>query len=159
MKDLASKASSHPRTTIAFAVVLTLIVSYFVAHQLSLTGFFTAKFGAFEILLLYVSLVEWIVVAALEAFGRKNLARNIDAFGGIIFVTIGGIWLFAVFPFEFAYFADVLPDSLRFLVQWFSNDIARVVIVLWTIVNGGAAVYYGILRVSVRKALSQRGDG
>jgi hypothetical protein len=92
----------------------------------------------------------------LEAFGRKNLSRDIDAFGGTIFVTIGGIWLFVVFPFEFAYFADVLPESLRFLVQWFSNDIARVLIVLWTIVNGAAAVYYGILRVSVRKARAQR---
>ena len=156
IKDLASRASSHPRTTIAFAMVLTLIVSYFVAHQLSLTGFFTAKFGTFEIILLYGSLIEWIVVAVLEVFGRKNLSRDIDAFGGVIFVTLAGIGLFVVFPFEFAYFADVLPDSLRFLVQWFSNDIARVVIVLWTIVNGAAAVYYGILRVSVRKARAQR---
>jgi hypothetical protein len=77
-----------------------------------------------------------------------------DAFGGIIFVTIGGIWLFIVFPFEFAYFADVLPEFLRFLVQWISNEIARIVIVLWTIVNGTAAVYYAILRVLVRKAQS-----
>jgi len=55
---------------------------------------------------------------ALEAFGRKNLSRDIDAFGGIIFVTIGGVWLFVVFSFEFAYFADVLLGFLRFLVQW-----------------------------------------
>ncbi len=156
MKDLASKARSHPRIAIAGAVVLTLIVLYLIAHQLWSTGFFTAKFGTFEMLLLYGSLIEWIVVAALEAFGRKNLSRDIDAFGGIIFVTIGGAWLFVVFPFEFAYFADVLPDFLRFLVQWISNDIARVVIVLWTIVNLVAAVYYGILRVFVRKELSKR---
>ncbi len=156
LKDLASKASSHPRIAIAGAVVLTLIVLYLIAHQLLSTGFFTAKFGTFEMLLLYGSLIEWIVVAALEVFGRKNLSRDIDAFGGIIFVTIGGIWLFVVFPFEFAYFADVLPDFLRFLLQWISNDIARVVIVLWIIVNLVAAVYYGILRVFVRKELSKR---
>jgi hypothetical protein len=58
MKDLANKARSHPRIAIAGAVVLTLIVLYFVAHQLSLTGFFTAKFGMFEMLLLYGSLIE-----------------------------------------------------------------------------------------------------
>jgi type IV secretory pathway VirB2 component (pilin) len=46
-----------------------------------------------------------------------------------------------VFPFEFAYVAEVLPDFLRFLVQWISNDIARVVMVLYIIVMGVAAVY------------------
>jgi len=124
IKDLATKKRSHPRIAIAGAVVLTLIVLYLFAHQLSSTGFFTATFGTFEMLLLYGPLIEWIVVAALEALGRKNLSRDVDAFGGIIFVTIGGIWLFVVFPFEFSYFADVLPDFLRFLVQWISNDIA-----------------------------------
>ena len=156
LKDLAGKERSHPRVAIAGAVVLTLIVLYLIAHQLLSTGFFTATFGTFEMLLLYGSLIEWIVVAVLEAFGRKNLSRDIDAFGGIIFVTIGGAWLFVVFPFEFAHFADVLPDFLRFLAQWISNDIARVVIVLWTTVNLVAAVYYGILRVFVRKAQAQK---
>jgi hypothetical protein len=154
LKNLASNASSHPRITIAVAVVLTLIVLYFITHQLSSTGFFTATFSTFEMLLLYGSLIEWIVVAVLEALGHKSLARDIDAFGGIIFVTISGVWLFVVFPFEFAHFAKVLPVSLRFLAQWISNDIARVIIVLWTVFNGVAAVYYGILRVLVRKELS-----
>ena len=156
MKDLAIKARSHPHIAIAGAVVLTLIVLYLIAHQLSSTGFFTATFGTFEMLLLYGSLIEWIVVAYLETFGRKNLSRDIDAFGGIIFVTIGGAWLFVVFPFEFTYFADVLPNSLRFLLQWISNDIARVVLLLWIIVNLVAAVYYPILRLAVRKAQASK---
>jgi len=84
------------------------------------------------------------------------LSRDIDAFGGLVFVTIGAAWLFVVFPFDFAYFADVLPSFLRFLVQWISNDIARVVMVLWIIVNLVAAVYYAILRVFVRKARAKR---
>jgi hypothetical protein len=154
VKDLASKTRSHPRVAIAGAVVFTLFVLYLVAHQLSSTGFFTTTFGTLEMFLLYGSLSEWIVVAALEALGRKNLSRDIDAFGGIIFVTIGGVWLFTVFPFEFTYFADVLPDFLRFLVRWISNDIARVLIMLWIIVNGAATIYYGILRLFVRKELS-----
>jgi hypothetical protein len=127
-------------------------VLYLVAHQLLSTGFFTAKFGPLEMLLLYGSLMEWIVIAILEAFGHKDLSRDIDAYGGIIFVTVGGFWLLVVFPFEFTYFANGLPDFLRFLFQWISNDIARVLIVLWTIFHLFAAVYYGILRVSVRKA-------
>jgi hypothetical protein len=156
IKDLTSQSRSHPRIAIAGGAVLTLVVFYLCAHQVSSTGFFTATFSTSEMLLLYGSLIEWIGVAVLEALGRKNLSRDIDAFGRIIFVTISGIWLFVVFPFEFTYFADVLPDFLRFLVQWISNDIARGIIVLWTIVNGVAAVYYGILGVSVRKALSAR---
>jgi hypothetical protein len=84
VKDLASKASSHPRVAIAGAVGFTLIMLYFVAHQLGSTGFFTATYGTLEVLLLYGSLMEWIVVAALEALGRKHLSRDIDAFGGII---------------------------------------------------------------------------
>jgi hypothetical protein len=156
LRDLANKTRSHLRVVSAFVFIFTLIVLYLIAHQLSPTGFFTATFGPLEMLLLYGSLFEWIVVAVLEAFGRKNLSRDIDAFGGIIFVTIGGAWFLVIFPFEFAYFADVLPDYLRFLVQWISNDIARVVIMLWTIVNLVAAVYYGILRVLVRKELSKQ---
>jgi hypothetical protein len=118
-------------------------------------GFFTTAFGTLEMFLFYGSWIEWIVVAALEGFGRKNLSRDIDAFGGLIFVTVGTTWLFLVFPFEFAHFADVLPDSLRFLVRWISNDIARVLMALGIIVNVVAAVYYGTLRVFVRKALAR----
>ncbi len=143
-------------TSIAIVVVFPLIVLYFVAHQMWSTGFFTATFGTLEMLLLYGSLIAWIVTGALEGFGRKNLSRDFDAFGGLIFVTVGIAWLFVVFPFEFAYFADVLPDFLRFLVQWISNDIARVTMVLGIIVNLVAAVYSAISRVFVRKARAQK---
>ena len=152
LKELASVSHGVSWGAIAFAVVFTLIVLYTVAHQMWSTDFFTATFGTFEMLLLYGSLIEWIVVAVLEVFGRKNLSRDIDAFGGLIFVTVGFAWLFLVFPFEFAYFADVLPDFLRFLVQWISNDIARVLMVLGFIVHLAFAVFSGILRVFVRKA-------
>jgi len=155
LKELANESRDVSCAAMVFVLIFTLILLYFTAHQTWSTGFFTTKFSTLEMIMLYGSLVEWIVVGALEVFGRKNLSRDIDAFGGIIFVTIGGIWLFVVFPFEFAYFGDVLPDFLRFLLQWISNDIARVVLVLWIIVNGVAAVYYGMLRVLVRKELSK----
>ena len=50
-------------------------------------------------------------------------------------------WITVVFPFDFTYFADVLPDFLRFLVQWISNDIARILMVLYTIAMGIAVIY------------------
>jgi hypothetical protein len=156
LKDLASQERSHPRIAIAGAMVLIIFVLYLIAHQLSSTGFFTATFGTLEMLLLYGSLIEWITVAIFEALGRKHLSRDIDAFGGIFFVVFGGFWLFLVFPFEFTYFADLLPSSHRFLLQWISNDIARMIMILWIAINLGAAFYYPILRAFVRKELSKQ---
>jgi len=84
-------------------------------------------------------------------FDRKNLSRDFDI-PGLIFATVGIAWLFVVFPFDFAYFADVLPDFLRFLVLWISNDIARLLMVLGFIVHLIFAFFSAILRVFVRKA-------
>ncbi len=107
--------------------------------------------------LFYGSLIFWIVSAGLEGvFGRRLLSRLFDAFGGLVFATIGITWLLVVFPFEFAYFADVLPDSLRFLVQWISNDIARVLMVLGIIVYLGAAVYCPIAYGFINKKRFKR---
>jgi len=137
---------------VGFGVLIGL---YFVAHQTWSTGFFTATFDTLEMLLLYGSLIYWIVTSALMLFGCKNLSRDFDI-PGLFFVTVGIAWLFMVFPFDFAYFADVLPDFLRFLVQWISNDIARVLMVLGIILHLALAVFSTILRVFVRKALARK---
>jgi len=142
---------------IAIVVVSILIVLYFAAHQMWSTGFFTATFGTLEMIMLYGSLIFMIVSAGLEGiFGQRLLSRIWDAFGGLIFATIGNTWLLVVFPFDFTYFADVLPDFLRFLVQWISNDIARVLMVLIIIVILGAAIYTPIAYKFVRIKRSKR---
>ena len=80
-----------------------------------------------------------------------------DVFGGLILAaSFCTVWLLVVFPFEFAYFADAVPDSLRFLVQWVSNDIARVLMVLGIIVYLGGAVYCPIAYGFVGKKRSKR---
>ena len=132
-----------------------LIVFFFVAHQMGSTGFFTSKFNTIEMLLFYGSLMFGIVSTALRGlFGRKNLARLVDVFGSIL-VAVAITWLFVVFPFDFAYFADVLPSFLRFLLQWISNDIARVLMVLGIIVTLVMAIYTAIFYVLVRRELSK----
>jgi hypothetical protein len=73
--------------------------------------------------------------------GLRLLSRLFDVFGGLIISGIFITWLLVVFPFEFSFFADVLPDTLRFLVQWISNGVARVLLVLGIIVHFGAAIY------------------
>jgi len=144
----------YDERVVSYAIILfgVLIVVYFVAHQMWSTGFFTPTFGTLEMIMLYGSLIYWIVTSALLLFVRKNLSRDLDVFGGLIFATVGTAWLLVVFPFEFTYFADVLPDFLRFLLQWISNDIARVLMVLITIVTLVFAIYATILHVFVRKA-------
>ena len=74
--------SSERVMDIAIIVFSFLIGLYFVAHQTWSTGFFTATFGTLEMLMIYGSLVFWIVSAGLEGvFGRRLLSRLFDVFG------------------------------------------------------------------------------
>ena len=128
-----------------------LIILYLAAHQIWSTGFFTAAFGTTETIMLYGSWIAWIITSGLEGLlGQRLLSRLFDAFGGIIFIAVATAWLLVVFPFDFTHFADVLPESLRFLVQWISNDIARILMVVYSVAMGIAAVYAPIAYKFVR---------
>ena len=129
-------------TGIVIVVVNVLLIIIFVSHQTGSTGFFTSKFGALEMVMLYGSLVAWIITGALDGIlGQRLLSRLFDVFGGIIFITISLVWLLAVFPFEFTFFTDVFPEFLRFLVQWISNDIARGIMVVGAVLLCIGGVY------------------
>jgi type IV secretory pathway VirB2 component (pilin) len=104
--------------------------------------FFHCKIGAVEMVMLYGSWISWIITSGLEGvLGKRFLSRIFDTFGGILFIAVATAWLVVVFPFDFTYFSNALPEFLRFLVQWISNDIARIVMVLYAIAMGVAAVY------------------
>ena len=136
--------SERVGNVVAFVIII-LVILYFAAHQMWSTGFFTSKFGTLEALLFYGVLIYQIFPTALKVlFGRKNLARLFDIFGSVLFAAALA-WLFAIFPFDFAYFADVLPSFLRFLLQWISNDIVRVLMVLGIIAASVMATYTAIL--------------
>ena len=142
--------------SVGVIMVFPLILFYLIAHQVLSTGFFTATFGILEMILLYGSLIFWIVTCTVLLLELKDLSRNIDSFGGLGFAAVGFFWLFLVFPFDFAHFADVLPEALRFLVLWISNEIAWVLLVLGFILHLFLAVYSGFHRVMVRKELASR---
>ena len=144
--------------SIVIDVIGILFVLLFISHQAWSTGFFTAKFGPLEMFLLYGSLIYWIVTCAFLLLALKNPSRDLDSFGGLIFVAISFIWLLVVFPFDFTHFADVLPDSLRFLLQWVSNDIARVLMFLGFILHLFLAVYALKIRMMVRKARASKSE-
>jgi len=126
----------------AIAVFSIVMVVFFVSHQTQSTGFFTAEFGPLEQFLFYGYWVVWITTASLEGIlGLRLLSRLFDVFGGIEFLFISTVVLLIIFPFDFQYLADVLPESLKFLIEWVSDDIARVVMVLGAIGLAFATVY------------------
>ncbi len=134
-----------------FFTCSVLMILYLAAHQIWSTGFFTSKFGTTEMIMLYGSWISWTITSGLEGLlGKRLFSRLFDAFGGIIFIAVATAWLVVVFPFDFTYFADVLPGFLRFLVQWISNDIARILLGLYAIVMGIAAVYAPIAYKFIR---------
>ena len=118
------------------------MILFLVSHQIWSTGFFTTQFGPIEMIMLYGSWISLVISSGLEGIlGQRLLSRLFDTFGGIIFIVVATAWLVIVFPFDFIYFANVLPDFLRFLVQWISNDIALILMALYAIVMGIAAIY------------------
>ncbi len=146
-------SGAFPLVMVGFSVLLGF---YLLAHQMWSTGFFTTAFNTIEMLLLYGSLIFWIVTNILQMLlGRRNLLTLFELFGGIFFI-FSIVWLFVAFPFDFTYFADVAPDFLRFLVQWIDNNIARVLMVLAIIVHLVAAVYSPIAYKFVGKKRSKR---
>jgi len=147
--------SERAGNIIGIAGVL-LVVLFFAVHQMQSTGFFTASFGTAEMLLFYLSLMSGMVTTAIRAlFGRKNLARVFDVFGACFF-TIAIAWLYIVFPFNFTHFADVLPDFLKFLLQWISNDIARTLMIIGIVAAPVMAIYNALMYVLVRRELSKQ---
>jgi len=134
-----------------FAILLVLL--FFVVHQTSSTGFFTSKFGPTETFLFYVSILLAAVGAAAKVVvGRKNMLRPFDTlqdgFGVVAFV-----WLFVVFPFDFSHLADVLPNFLRFLLLWISNDVAKVLMAIAIIAAPVLTVYTAVLYVFVHREM------
>jgi hypothetical protein len=143
---------------IAIVVFCVLMIIFFIAHQIQTTGFFTSKFGPLEMLLFYGFWIFWIITAGLEAIlSQRLLSRIVDTFGGLIFATFSIAILLVLFPFEFTHLAEVLPESMRFLVSWISNDIVRVIIILLIIAHLAAAIYSPFAYKFVDKKRFKRG--
>ena len=152
-EELSDEIASDDKIASIFLILVNgLFGLYFIIHQMVSTGFFTSMFSTFEMIMLYGIIIYWITTSVLILIGQKHPSRDLDTYGGLFFATFAIVWLIVIFPFEFTYFADVLPDFLRFLVQWISNEIALVVLILLSISHLILAIYSLILRLYVRKA-------
>ncbi len=139
-------------------VVATLIViAFFAIHQTRPTGFFTDDFRALEAALLYTVLVFGLFpMLARFITGRRNEARLLDAIDMVIFL-VAGLYLLIVFPFDFSHFAEPLPRSLEFLLDWISATLAKWVIGIGIVASAFFSIYTFALHASVRKRLMSVG--
>jgi len=150
-KDSLSFSERAGQGVLVFASLLVLL--FWVVHQTSSTGFFTSKFGPAEAFLFYVlALIGVVTATAKVVVGRKNMLRPFETFGHGL-SAVGSVWLFVVFPFDFSHLADVLPDFLRFLLLWISNDVAKILMAIAIIGFSAATVYTATLYVFVRREL------
>ena len=121
-------------------IAMLLLCSFFVDHQAAQTGFFTATFGAFEMLCLYGPImVSFIAPGIRMVTGRRNPARPFDV-ATFMCLALAALWLLKVFPFNFSHLADVFPSVLRFLLAWISNEIGTIFLMLQVILGPISAV-------------------
>ena len=135
-------------------LTMVLLLGFFVDHHLTRTGFFTVKFGMLEMFCLYAPiLISWIAPLVRFFGGRRNTARPFEAAMNLT-LMIGSLWLWIVFPFNFAHLADVLPAVLRFAISWITDDIGRFVLILQVIIGLIAAPLTILTYSSVRRQRS-----
>ena len=145
---------SHRLFDIFFgAGFIILFLIYFLLHHVLSTGFFTLEFGRVEFFLFFVPpLLDSVVTMMRGIVGRKNVLRPFGTFQ-LSLSAVGVAWLLVIFPFDFSHFADVLPPSIQFALQWLSNDIVKVFMVLILIGTSIGTAYTALLYKNVRKEL------
>jgi hypothetical protein len=111
-------------------VFALLFLAFYVYNQVTNTGFFTSEFGGLEMFAFYGSILLSLLPAiARAAIGRRNPIRPLEAFCNLFF-AFASLFLLFVFPFNFAHFPDALPEAIRFLFWWLTNDVGKVLFVL-----------------------------
>ena len=130
--------------------VMLLLFGVFAYHQFTETGFFTTAFGPMEMVALYGPILLSLAAPIARALtGRRNSGRPFDSATNLS-LAMGSLWLFIVFPFNFAHLADFLPDVVRFTLSWITDDIGKFVLGVQVIVGVISAIAIILKYVSVR---------
>lgn len=120
---------------LVLALLLFLLFGFLAYHQAARTGFFTNKFGIFEMLCLYVPLFAGMIPLLIRAWkGQRHVSRPYEIVSSLLLAG-GAFWLVMVFPFDFTHLAEALPFGLRFLLQWVTDDMVRIVLILQVIIG------------------------
>lgn len=126
-----------------FSIIgMGLMLGFFAYHQVAQTGFFTEKFGPFEMLCVYGPIVLSPTAAIVRAVtGRRNVARPFEVVADIC-MAFAALWLLLVFPFDFTHFADALPAGLQFTLAWINDFFGRIALMLQVAIGSIAALAY-----------------
>ncbi|MEW5748636.1 MAG: hypothetical protein AB1793_07650 [Candidatus Thermoplasmatota archaeon] len=124
--------SNGERIGEAVAIAASLLmVAFFAIHQTRPTGFFTNDSAA---PLAYLVIVYGMVPSAVRMLlGRRNIARPLEAIGMLIFLVVS-VYLLVEFPFDMSRFAQPLPHSMEFLLDWIPASLVK-----WVLGIGAAA--------------------
>jgi hypothetical protein len=138
---------------IVAVMAIAFVSLFFYVHQIWSTGFFDSRFGQKESMLLYGSILGGMAGPISRIItGQRNVSRVPELVASVLWIA-GSAWLLYVFPFNFDHITDVLPNYLQFLLNWITNDIARILFILG--ITGGiiSLVINAQLYVKVRKLL------
>jgi fumarate reductase subunit D len=131
-------------------VVMMLVIAFFVFHQATNTGFFTAKFGPFEMLCFYGPMIVSLAAPIVRGIrGKRNPGRPFEALTNLC-TALAAIWLLIVFPFNFAHLADALPGGMQFFLAWITNGIGRIVLIIQIALGMFAAIVTTAQYLSMR---------
>jgi len=114
---------------------MLLLFGFLAYHQAEDTGFFTDEFGTVEQFCLYGPIFVSLAAPLIRAgSGRRNPARPFEAVTHL-FLALGSLWLLIVFPFDFPHLADALPEGIRFILSWVTNDIGKIPLIIQVILE------------------------
>ncbi len=132
------------------AVLMLLILAFFVQNQIRNTGFFTERFGVLEQVLFYgPGLISVLVSLSRAAYGRRNALRPYEAMN-FLFVSVASFWLLSIFPFSFNQLDALFPLSVRPFFFWSNNTVGALLILLAGIAGLVSALYKLIVYSIVR---------
>lgn len=134
-------------------------IAFIAIHQTRPTGFFTDEASTFDIALIYLALIIGMVPPAARFLtGHRNFARPLEALGMVVFIAVA-LYLLLVFPFDISRFAQPLPRSLEFLLDWVPESLAKWVMGVGVAASAFFAPFTFQLYVSVKRRLSEDASG
>ncbi|MEM0448419.1 MAG: hypothetical protein QW520_01165 [Methanomassiliicoccales archaeon] len=152
-KDLL-KPADYIGETISIVLIL-LVALFFVRNQTLMTGFFTSEFKTLEMVLFYGSLLYGMVPAVMRMLTkRRNKVRPFEVLGSIIFI-ISALYFLSVFPFNMAHLTDLFPPGLRFILDWMTSEIAKLLLAIAVIISALSAAWTLFLYVIVRESMRE----